>query len=373
VRKGANLFPIIGALIALRAVVPIASLAAEGGDPEERARQAGEDRWVASLAITSGPFSQTQQGAADSCAFPGSNNTSRGCNSRGNPPDLPLRSFVDGDDLAVDPFVGGSLELMAPALPIPTRPRLFVSGEILPTFASERRLALEGDPACIRGPEPDVGCAKSEPLDANGIPFRDKDFGEDSVNGAGSYTSASIDTLVFGASLGVAFPLQIGKRQLRIKPSLGWINYEVEVEGLVVDATCEPADQCTNIRNRNFFPPPEFIVGYGYLRETILSASDSQRFNGIGPGLDVEVDTGQFGPIGSSLFVGARAYRVLGDRSISFGSVKNWAAQNSDPLDPFQRIVFGPETDVGAFEVEVDPWIFRAHVGIRFQWLGNRE
>ena len=51
---------------------------------------------------------------------------------------------------------------MTPALPIPTRPRLFVSGEILPTFASDRDLALEGDPGCVRGPEPDAPCARDE-------------------------------------------------------------------------------------------------------------------------------------------------------------------------------------------------------------------
>ncbi len=58
-------------------------------------------------------------------------------------PPVPLRGSVDGDDLAVSPFVGGVLELMTPALPIPTRPRLFVSGEVLPTFAFKRNVALE--------------------------------------------------------------------------------------------------------------------------------------------------------------------------------------------------------------------------------------
>jgi hypothetical protein len=28
---------------------------------------------------------------------------------------------------------------------------------------------------------------------------------------------------------------------------------------------------------------------------------------------------------------------------------------------------------VGRFEVEVDSWIYRAHVGIRLHWLGNQE
>ena len=33
----------------------------------------------------------------------------------------------------------------------------------------------------------------------------------------------------------------------------------------------------------------------------------------------------------------------------------------------------GRTSAVGRFEVEVDPWIFRAHVGIRFHWLGNEK
>ena len=194
------------------------------------------------------------------------------------------------------------------------------------------------------------------------------------MNSKGSVTSAQVDTLVYGANLGVAFPLRVGKRQLRIKPSIGWINYKVEAEGLVVDAACDPTSQCTDIRVQNFLPPPDFIMVPGFLRETVLTASDSQRFNGIGPGLDVEMDVDRFGSIGVSLFMGGRAYAIVDDRTISFGAKKHFPQQLRDPGDPlFPGIVFGPETDVGEFEVEVDPWFFRAHVGIRFQWLGSQQ
>jgi len=366
VRKGANLFGIIGPVVALWAFFPTASLAADGGELEESTQQAGEDRWVPSLAITSGVTVQKQEGSANSLCqgvAPGDDCVS--------PVPVPLRGFVDGDDIAVSPFVGGVLELMTPALPIPTRPRLFVSGEILPTFASDRDVAIEGDPGCVRGPRPADKCARDG----------GRSFPVDAANGEGSKTSAQVDTLVFGASLGVAFPLRIGKRQLRIKPSVGWINYEVEAEGLVVDAACNPDDTCLNVEGTTFIPnpspPPPFIgvpgVNYGYLRERTLTANDSQRFNGIGPGLDIELDTGRFGPIGSSLFLGARAYRIVDDRTISFGTERFFPAQMSDPADPDPRIVFGPETDTAKFEVKVDPWFFRAHVGIRFYWLGSEE
>ena len=345
-RKGANVFLIIGAVVALGALFPFASLATNDGNPAEPARQAGEDRWVPSLAITSGATIQQQQGSADSCLFLGSTSPDS-CNTRDDPPDPELRGFFERDDLAVSPFVGGALELMTPALPIPGRPRLFLSGEILPTFATDRDLALEKDPGCIRGSNPDAGCAR----DGGEATFREED-----ANGVGSRTSARVDTLVYGASLGVAFPARIGKRQLRIKPSIGWIHYKLEADALVVDAVCSPDDQCTIVDNR--------------LRERILTASGSQRFNGIGGGVDLELDTGRFGPIGSALFLGTRAYRILGDRSFSFGTERDFPETRTDDGS---EIVFGPETDVGRFEVKVDPWMFRAHLGIRFYWLGNEE
>ena len=332
-RKEASVFLIIGAVVALQAIFSIASLATDGGELEEPTKQAGEDRWVPSLAITSGVTIQKQRGSANSVLFLDMDSSSE-----------PLRGFVKGKDTAVSPFVGGVLELMTPALPIPTRPRLFVSGEILPTFASDRDLALEGDPGCVSGPEPNAPCALS-PGGQSGA-----DFTGDNANGQGTKTSAQVDTLVFGASLGVAFPLQFGKRQLRIKPSVGWINYEVDADGLVVNAACG---------DPNAFPPN---LCNDFLREpTTLAASDSQRFNGIGPGLDIEMDTGRYGPLGVSLFTGFRAYAIVDDRTISFGTEETFVDQ------------LGTDRATARFEVEVDPWIFRGHVGIRFHWLGSQK
>jgi len=330
----------VGAAVALQASFPFAS-SAIGDDPVERARQEGEDRWVPSLSITGGTSFQDQIGRVDSLLFEGD-----------TPPSVPLRGFEDGDDFVVAPFVGASLELMTPAFRIPTRPRLFLSGEVLPTFASERFLALEGDPDCVSGPEPEVDCVSEE--DGS----RRNPFDADTANGQGSETTAEIDTLVFGANLGVAFPLRIGKRQLRIKPSIGWINYKVNARGLVVDVVCDPDP---DIGCANWTP----VVGdpqvEGNRRETILEAEDSKRFNGIGPGLDIEMDTGRFGPLGTSLFLGARAYYIVGDRNIDFGA--------SESFDDD----FGEDTAVARFNVEVDPWLFRAHVGLRIQWLGSRN
>jgi hypothetical protein len=333
VRRGVNLFLRAAAASALWALLPLACLASEDGAATEHTRQAGENRWVPSLAITSGVTIQKQHGFADSVLFEDM-----------NPDPVPLQGVVTGNDLAVSPFVGGSLELMAPALPIPTRPRLFASGEILPTFASDRDLAVDGDPSCVRGPEPNAPCANS-PGGLGGTAFD-----ANAANGQGTSLLTTVDTLVFGANLGAAFPLQIGERQLRIKPSFGWINYKLEADGYIVDAECG---------DPNLVPPSTRCQDF--LRETRLSAGASQRFNGIGPGIDVEMETVRYGPVGVSLFLGGRAYAVLGGRSFSVDASESF----DDTL--------GMDVAAGHFEVKVAPWIFRAHVGVRFSFVGNED
>jgi hypothetical protein len=329
VRKGVKVFSVI---VALGALFPAASPAADGGDAEEPTKQAGEDRWVPSLAIIGGVTIQEQDGTSDSFMVDLNSNST------------PLQGLIEGSDTAVSPFVGGSLELMTPALPLPLRPRLFVSGEILPTFAANRDLAVEGNPGCIRGPEPNAPCAK-KPGGLSGTAFN-----ADNANGQGSSLETQVDTLVFGANLGVAFPVEVLERQLRIKPSAGWINYKVEADGLVVDAACG---------DPNAIPPSTRCNDF--LREMTLAASDSQRFNGIGPGVDVEMDAGQLGPLGVSLFLGGRAYAIVGDRDMSFSDTKSY----DDRL--------GTDDATALFKVKVDPWMFRAHVGIRFHYLGNQD
>jgi hypothetical protein len=336
-KKKVSVLSILGAIFALQIPFPLVSRAAEGAAP---VGQEGENRWVPSLAIISGVTVQEQHGDANSFQF-----------EDGSTVPVPLQGEVDGDDLVVSPFVGGSLELMSPAIPIPTRPRFFIAGEIVPTFSSDRSVALDGDPGCIFGPRVGDVCVS----EMTTIPTFT--FAEDAAQGQGTRTETTIDTLVWGANLGVAFPARLGKRQLRIKPSLGWINYEVAANGLVVDAACFRVNatltRCTDVRLGTG------AIQHGFLRETTLEGSDSQRFNGIGPGLELEMDVYRWGQLGVSLFLGARAYRVLGDRTISFSD----SQQYIDEL--------GNDLAVAEWEVEVDPWMYRGNLGIRFQWLGS--
>ena len=357
-QKRVNVLLACGVLLALDALLGSVALA----DPDrEEILYGGEDRWVPSLAITGGAIFQDQDGFANSVLF------------RTGADTVPLQGPGARDDLVFGAFVGAALEVMTPALPIPTRPRFFLSGEILPTFSSDRNLVAEGKPDCVRGPEADAPCA----VDEGGTRDVAFPFGEDEANGQGTEVESEIQTLTFGASLGMAFPFRFGERQIRFKPQASWLSYKVDVSGLVVNADClQSSDtnpdltQCTTTFGEPLFPglPPRGSPGFLRQPES-LSASDSRRFHGIGPGFDLEVDTGRFGPIGSALFLGGRAYRILGDRTISFGS----SATYNDLVcnGPNTGGNTCPETAVARFKTKVDSWMWRAHVGIRLQWLGG--
>ncbi len=321
------------------ALAVCSALVAHAADAQSARRQAGEDRWVPSLALTAGFTIQPDHKGMGSSFIQDNTN-----------PTFPiptLRGPEDGNDTAVSPFVGGSFDLMTPALPIPTRPRIFIGGEILPTFAPGRDVAVQGDPKCVRGPEPGVPCARDE--DGS----RRRPFGETATNGTGTQVEARIGTMIYGAHIGVAFPFAFAERQFRVKPSFGWINFKVSGHGLVVDAACDPVSACTD-----YTPFPGLPTIPGFLRETRITARESQRFNAIGPGLDFEMDTGQFGPLGISLFIGGGAFVILEDRKISFQTTQTIIDQ------------LGNDDVTGRFEVKIDQWIYRAHVGMRFQFIG---
>src|SRR5262249_25071188 len=192
--------------------LPIAAGAQEPPAVAPPAFEQGEDRWLPSIAVTSGVLLQPQDGSLESCLFANPANAT-GCPATGS---TPLRVPASGSDRAIAAYVGADVELMAPALPIPTHPRVFLGAEIVPTLASDRNIANQGDPTCVKGPEPGDVCATQEILG----PPRDTPYGQDAANGQGSVLTTNYDTLSYGANLGVAFPVQAGGAPPRIQPPL---------------------------------------------------------------------------------------------------------------------------------------------------------
>lgn len=340
-------------------------------------------RWIPSLAITGGATFQQQESTAESSclnggfAFPPDVGACSGWNSGPSPlrpvdAESPEDGLIKGDTLVVSPFVGANLQLLAPEIPIPTRPRVFVQGEILPTFASDRGLAAEGNPTGVAVPV----------NQSDGTPEPPAGFQQIALLGVGSRTISTIDTLVYGASLGIAFPFELRGRKLWIKPSFAWLSYEIQVEGIVEaglkdDAPLAALYQSTSIRDCTYVPNTTNPMSASCDGISLAGSGYRRRFNGIGPGLELEMEAARWGPVGASLYIDARAYSVLGNRTISFSDSVTYnqpVGGGPLPIPTAGRVVRPPipaDTYTANWSHSVDPWIFRAGVGIRFSWLGN--
>jgi hypothetical protein len=302
-------------------------LTAQGSD------QDGADRWVPSIAGVSGITAQDWDADVSSIVC-------RGCTI----PDplgreVELRVPANGDDRDITPYVGASLELMTPELPVPGSPRLFAGAEILGAFGIERKIARQGQPGTVRSPAPE-GAQENTSFDA------------EVALGQGGRTVATMSDVMYGIYAGVSFPFDLNGRAIRIRPGLAWIRYEIDLEGLVVDADCQPQLGRTEC-NTNLA---------GFLRETRLPGSATETFDGIGPALDVEMDTGRLGPLGTSLFLGTRVYRILGDTDVDF---------RSGPITISDQL--GTDDAAARFGFEVDDWMYRVGIGMRLQWLGQDD
>jgi hypothetical protein len=326
--------------LALALIAAPAPFAAADDGPAARGKSPIDSRWIFSIAAISGITIQDMDaGVSSDCLLGGSGgenpdgSTTTPCSEPIFLGDRegPLRPSDNGTDTAVSPYVGGQLQIMSPTLEfVPGRPRVFASGDVIALFGADRRIAKEGNPKGVGLPEDVQGPA--------GTP-------EEALTGRGSSTNAEVQTFGVGAQLGLAFPFDVGKRRIWVKPSAGWLHYDVDITGRVV------AGFKVNAR-------PE-------IREIDLSASASQTLDAIGPGLEIELETGRFGPIGSSLFLAAYGYRVLGSRTTHLKDEKLC------PPCPEPDDGLGPDLYTARWSWEADPWVYRCGLGFRLHWLGE--
>jgi hypothetical protein len=355
----------VNEILALGAPALVLCLLTGGPATGQVPKEAPATRWIPSLAITGGATFQDQSSSVDSmCQVGGFGLPPSVGNCSGYPDGFPtpgpgpapLRPAESGNERAVSPFVGGNLQLLTPEIPIPTRPRFFVQGELLPTFATDRNIASEGNAEGVSVPIFTTGASQ-------GLPRPPTQFSQNEFVGAGSRTTSTVETLVYGASVGLAFPFELLGRRLWLKPSVGWLRYEVQVEG-TVDAGIKddlPQMPGPNARDCTFLPDATNPVTAACAGIS-LDGSESTWLQGVGPGLALEMDAARWGPIGASLYLDARAYKILGDREVSFSSSVTYDTNlGRIPADTYSA----------NWSWSADPWIYRAGVGIRFSWLGR--
>jgi hypothetical protein len=249
-----------------------------------------------------------------------------------------IRQPVSGTDTAVSPYVGFGLELWSPIVPvIPGNLRIFVNAEILPTFGTSRSLASETAPGPFEFPG-----STDDPTQVIGA----------TILGQGTRTKSQVMTTMLAAAIGVSIPVKSGERQLFIKPSLGWMRFGLFAEGQLHQAYKDD--------------PIPLSFPFGEEVRTIpLSGRGVKFYNAIGPGLEIELVTGTYGPVRPSLYIGGGAYWLVDREAIVFDTFASYERQGFTPGIP-------AEDYYARWSVTPDAWIFRAGVGLRIMWLGRK-
>ena len=241
----------------------------------------------------------------------------------------------EGSDTSVAPLVGLSLELMTPSLvDALLHARLFVRGEAAAAFGFERNLAGQEAPGRFDFPEGFFFATTPE--------LRERqDMEELAIAGQGSRARFQVRQWVtWSVGSGVAFGFDLFGRQVRLKPSLEYLRYEMDLIGAVHRAVKLRRPSGTND-----------LSGFRFVR---LTHQEKKAYDGLGPGLEVEVDASRLGPFISSIYIMGRGYHLFGDLESSFS----------------ERNRFG---ETATWTIEPASWVWRSGVGIRFRWVPERD
>jgi hypothetical protein len=314
--------------------------AAAAAEPHEESQ-----RWAPAFALFFDALGQKLEGAVTTGPVLGPP-LPEGCNDatfgrrgelcasqRANPAQI-LFPDDEGDDTSVAPLVGASLELMTPTLFDGwVEPRLFVHGDGALAFSFERNVAgVEGPdefalpPGIIAQPDDDPTVQKLEEL---------------SIVGQGSRSRIQVRRFVWSAGTGIAFTVEVLGRRVRVKPSLEYLHQEMDLIGVV--------HRAVKLRQ-----PEVSIVDLRDFRLLSLTREEQRSYDGVGPGLELEVDTSRLGPFVSSIYLMGRGYHLFGDLDTTFSQINE----------------FG-ETATWTFRP--DSWVWRGGVGMRLRWLPEHD
>ncbi len=343
-RPGVN---VLLALRIARGAIAGVLLASLPSSAQERAPALlADDRWIPSFAFTAGVIFGRQHASVSShCRAPGSDPpAATSCDPAEANYGSELRQGAFDDELATTPYVGGNLSLQTPALAALGRPRLFASVELPYQFGIDRNVAQRQRPTGLEEPP---NPPAPEAVDELGL------------LGQGSRTRSEVHGLAFGASAGVVFGFEAWGRQFRIKPSAGWLRTQIGVRGRVEHPICNNGSADPS-RDTCDLDGEQFPGSSGFTRVITLKAHDSLWLDGVGPGVELEMDTGRFGPYTVSLFLGGGGYYLLGDRTLAFSAL---GTIGPDPVGD-------PVDYVADFTFRVNPWLYRGGIGLRLSWVG---
>jgi len=248
---------------------------------------------------------------------------------RSDPPGTPL----SGDGDFIIGYVGLDFEVSSPQLGSRGAPRIFGHFGPAISFDSPDNVAGEGAPG-----------GSMQVVNGLGVIFYDTTV--DVLPGQGTTVSVESEPLILAGGLGLSFDFKLLGRKMRVKPSAEWTWQKMTVSarlGYAEPNLPPPSSGCDAMAT-----PP----GCPTL-QTETSHSKGMHF--VGPGLEVEVDAGRAGPLMMSLYASGRAYRVVSDREVN-SSTSQLLSDGRGPVDLSATF-------------KIDPWLYRAAVGLRFRWM----
>lgn len=308
-------------------------------------------RWVPSFSLYFDLLGQKLEGSLETgpvlgpplslggCLDNSGNRTGQLCASARQNKEQILFPNDDGSDTSVVPLVGASIELMTPRLSDSwLQPRLFVHGDGAAAFAFKRAVAGRESPDAFALPSPIIIIEGTDP--------EAQLLEELSIVGQGSRTQMKVRDSVWSAGAGIAFRFDWFGRRVRVKPSFEYLHQELDLIGIVHRAV-------------KLKEPLTSVVDLKDFRQLALSRREKQEYHGIGPGLEVEIDTSRLGPFGTSVFLMGRAYHLIGDLETTLSASQDFVDSDSGET----------VTERASWTFQPQPWVWRGGVGFRVRWL----
>ena len=157
----------------------------------------------------------------------------------------------------------------------------------------------------------------------------------------------------------MAFTFDWLDRRLRIKPSIEYLREKTTVTGEIRVA------QVVRVGGFNPVPTPATNASFRFLQ---LDGQESKWFNGLGPGLELDMDAARAGGFMISVFGSFQSYRWLGNRKLDVEPGDLLVSYSGPAIDNG----FDPSTvdndEVAKWSYEKEKWGFQGGVGLRFRW-----
>jgi len=103
-----------------------------------------------------------------------------------------------------------------------------------------------------------------------------------------------------------------------------------------------------------------------------IQGQESKWFNGVGPGLEIEMDAARAGPFMMTLYLSGQAYHWIGDRTVTIDPGELSVSYSGPGLAFPPPIGFDPATvpnnETADWGYKRNRWGYRGGVGIRFRW-----